>query len=101
MDQSHDPRIALAIAEIGDQNAPNYAQYARKYKLDRSTLSRRLLRTEMQATVSYGQGIGATGGLRMNDGPQRTRDLQGLYKTVSKQLAFLPSLLSSALDSCI
>jgi hypothetical protein len=41
MEPDHDARIALAIAEIGDQNAPNYAEYARKYKLDRSTLSRR------------------------------------------------------------
>ncbi len=41
MEPDHDARIALAIAEIGDQNAPNYAKYARKYKLDRSTLSRR------------------------------------------------------------
>jgi hypothetical protein len=41
IDQSHDAQIALAIADIGDQIAPNYAEYARKYELDRSTLSRR------------------------------------------------------------
>ena len=41
MDQSHDARIALAIADIGDQIAPNYAEYARKYELVPSTLSRR------------------------------------------------------------
>ena len=41
MEPDHDARIALAIAEIGDQKAPNYAYYARKHKLDRSTLSRR------------------------------------------------------------
>ena len=41
MDQSHDARIALAIADIGDQIAPNYAEYARKYKLVPSTLSQR------------------------------------------------------------
>ena len=38
---SHDARIALALAEIGEENAPNYAYYAKKYELDRSTLSRR------------------------------------------------------------
>ena len=38
---SHDARIELALAEIGEENAPNYTQYARKYKLVPSTLSRR------------------------------------------------------------
>jgi hypothetical protein len=41
MDSSHDARIALALAEIGSENKPNYAEYARKYELDRTTLSRR------------------------------------------------------------
>jgi len=41
MEPDHDARIALAIAEIGDQNAPSYTEYARKYKLDRRTLSQR------------------------------------------------------------
>jgi len=38
---SHDARIALALAEIGSENAPNYAHYARKHELVPSTLSRR------------------------------------------------------------
>ena len=37
---SHDARIALALAEIGSENAPNYAYYARKHELVPSTLSR-------------------------------------------------------------
>src|ERR1700722_16112542 len=41
MEPNHDARIASAIAEIGDKTAPNYAHYARKHKVDRSTLSRR------------------------------------------------------------
>jgi hypothetical protein len=48
MDQSHDTRIALAIADIGDQIAPNYAEYARKYELDRSTLSRRHRQNDLE-----------------------------------------------------
>jgi hypothetical protein len=38
---SHDARIALALAEIGSENAPNYSYYAEKYELVPSTLSRR------------------------------------------------------------
>jgi len=38
---SHDARIALALAEIGAENAPNYAEYVRKHELVPSTLSRR------------------------------------------------------------
>jgi hypothetical protein len=38
---SHDARIALALAEIGLENKPNYAEYARKHELVPSTLSRR------------------------------------------------------------
>jgi hypothetical protein len=38
---SHGARIALALAEIGAENAPNYAHYARKHELVPSTLSRR------------------------------------------------------------
>jgi hypothetical protein len=53
MDQSHDARIALAIADIGDQIAPNYAEYARKYKLVPSTLSRR----HRGVTTSRREGI--------------------------------------------
>jgi len=42
MEPDHDARIALAIAEIDDQkNALSYTEYARKYKLDRRTLSQR------------------------------------------------------------
>jgi hypothetical protein len=41
IDQSHKARIELALADIGDQIAPNYAEYARKYKLVPSTLSQR------------------------------------------------------------
>ena len=41
MEPDHDTRIALAITDIGDQIAPNYAEYARKYKLVPSTLLRR------------------------------------------------------------
>ena len=38
---SHDARIELALAEIGEETAPNYAYYARKHELVPSTLSRR------------------------------------------------------------
>jgi hypothetical protein len=38
---SHDAWIALALAEIGLENKPNYAEYARKHELVPSTLSRR------------------------------------------------------------
>jgi hypothetical protein len=38
---SHDARIALALAEIGLENKPNYAEYARKHELVPSTLSKR------------------------------------------------------------
>jgi hypothetical protein len=38
---SHDARIELALAEIGSENKPNYAEYARKHELVPSTLSRR------------------------------------------------------------
>jgi len=36
---SHDARIELALAEIGEETAPNYAYYARKHELVPSTLS--------------------------------------------------------------
>ena len=36
---SHDARIELALAEIGEETAPNYAHYARKHELVLSTLS--------------------------------------------------------------
>lgn len=38
---SHDARIAMAVAEIGSENAPNYDYYARKHELVPSTLFRR------------------------------------------------------------
>jgi hypothetical protein len=38
---SHDARIELALAEIGEETAPNYSYYARKHELVPSTLSRR------------------------------------------------------------
>jgi hypothetical protein len=38
---SHDARIALALAEIGSEIKPNYAEYVRKHELVLSTLSRR------------------------------------------------------------
>jgi hypothetical protein len=37
---SHNARIVLALAEIGSENAPNYAYYARKHELVPSTLSK-------------------------------------------------------------
>jgi hypothetical protein len=60
MDQSHDARIALAIADIGDQIAPNYAEYARKYKLVPSTLSRRhrgITTSRKEATSEHRQNL--------------------------------------------
>ena len=36
---SHGARIELALAEIGEKTAPNYAYYAGKYKLVPSTIS--------------------------------------------------------------
>jgi hypothetical protein len=39
IDLSHDAQIELALAEIGKEKALGYAYYARKYVLDRSTLS--------------------------------------------------------------
>src|ERR1700731_4059344 len=38
---SHDARMELALAEIGEEIAPNYSYYARKHELVPSTLSRR------------------------------------------------------------
>jgi hypothetical protein len=31
---SHDARIELALAEIGEETAPNYAHFARKYEFN-------------------------------------------------------------------
>jgi hypothetical protein len=39
IEDSHDARIAKALAEIGDQKAPNYSEYARKHKVVCTTLS--------------------------------------------------------------
>jgi hypothetical protein len=38
---AHNNRIAEAIADLRTQDCPNIAATAKKYKLDRSTLSRR------------------------------------------------------------
>jgi transposase-like protein len=60
MDLSHDARIALALAEIGSENKPNYAEYARKYGLDQSTLSRRhrgKTNSRKEATSEYRQSL--------------------------------------------
>ncbi len=40
MEQDHDTHIVQALAEIGDQMAPNYSQYAAKYNLVQTTLMR-------------------------------------------------------------
>jgi hypothetical protein len=57
---SHDAWIALALAEIGSEKKPNYAEYARKHELVLSTVSRRHrgktpLRKE--ATSEYQQNL--------------------------------------------
>jgi hypothetical protein len=38
---SHDAQIELALAEIGEEIAPNYTYYAEKHELVLSTLSQR------------------------------------------------------------
>jgi hypothetical protein len=40
-DISHNDRIELAIADLETQKCLNYAATARKYKVERTTLSRR------------------------------------------------------------
>jgi hypothetical protein len=57
---SHDARIALALAEIGSENKPNYAEYARKHELVPSTLSRRhrgKTVSRKEATSEYRQNL--------------------------------------------
>jgi hypothetical protein len=57
---SHDARIALALAEIGSENKPNYAEYARKHELVPSTLSRRhrgITTSRKEATSEYRQNL--------------------------------------------
>jgi hypothetical protein len=57
---SHDARIALALAEIGAENAPNYAEYARKHELVPSTLSwhhRGITTSRKEAISEYHQNL--------------------------------------------
>jgi hypothetical protein len=51
---SHDARIELALVEIGEEVAPNYAYYARKHELVLSTLSRchRRITTSRREAIS-------------------------------------------------
>ena len=57
---SHDARMALALAEIGSENKPNYAEYARKHELVPSTLSRRhrgITTSRKEATSEHRQNL--------------------------------------------
>jgi len=52
--------MALALAEIGSENKPNYAEYARKHELVPSTLSRRhrgITTSRKEATSEYRQNL--------------------------------------------